>query len=86
MKLSDLPLEFWSEEVFREIGNSLGSFIQAHLRFHSKRNLSLDKILVDVDLKHGLVTKITLQKGPKSIVQALGTGLLWSPFSLYKMS
>lgn len=44
VQLPSLPIDFWFVEVFKEIGNSLGSFIEADMSFLESN--SLDEPLV----------------------------------------
>jgi len=66
-----LPIEFWSYEVFKEIGNSLGVFYEANMIFEETRIMTIVWILVGIDLRDGLALELVLQKGNLSITQAL---------------
>eukprot|EP01018_Ginkgo_biloba_P010712 Gb_14385 [translate_table: standard] len=63
VKLPGLPLDFWSNEVFKEIGNSLGSFIEVDMSLVDTNAMSVVRILVSFDLREGLGDNILIQKG-----------------------
>eukprot|EP01018_Ginkgo_biloba_P023075 Gb_32325 [translate_table: standard] len=58
-----LLLDFWSLEVFKEIGNSLGSYIEADMSFVDTNAMSMARILVSLDLREGLGDNILISKG-----------------------
>lgn len=63
VRLSGLHLQYWSEEVFMCIGNSLGSYLDHDRTFIESRNRILVRILVYLDTHEGLEEKITLHWG-----------------------
>jgi hypothetical protein len=65
------PLILWSEEVFKEIGNSLGLFYEEYTSFYDSGYMGMARILVGLDLSKGLVDSIIIRKGPAIFYQAL---------------
>eukprot|EP01018_Ginkgo_biloba_P010531 Gb_16175 [translate_table: standard] len=46
VKLPKLPIDFWTLEVFKEIGNALGSFVEADMSFQDTSAMRVARILV----------------------------------------
>jgi hypothetical protein len=57
---SGLPLAFWSREALEAIGNKLGSFVKLEPNWDSKKDHRWAWILVEVDVREGLVGNIDL--------------------------
>lgn len=55
-----LPLHFWSEDIFRRIGNALSTYLEHDNSYLSSGNMSLAEILVHLDTREGLEEHITL--------------------------
>jgi len=47
VKLPVLPIEYWSKEVFKEIGNTLGQFLEADMSFLKSKKMTMARILVE---------------------------------------
>jgi hypothetical protein len=77
-----LPVEFWSYEVFKEMGNLLGSFCEADMSFDETETMSITRILVGIDLREGPTSKLVLQKESIWISQALDYSSV--PFKCYR--
>eukprot|EP01018_Ginkgo_biloba_P004985 Gb_28741 [translate_table: standard] len=71
VKLPGLLLDFWSLDIFKEIGNTLGTFLEAEQGFVDSNSLSVARILVSLDLREGLAKEILIQKGGFSHSQLL---------------
>ena len=52
--LPGLPLEFWNPTWLREIGNELGTFIEADLSFQQMKIKKVAKILVSLNIRTSL--------------------------------
>jgi hypothetical protein len=53
-------LDFWSREVLEAIGNKLGSFVKLEPNWDSKKDRRWAWIMVEVDVREGLVGNIDL--------------------------
>eukprot|EP01018_Ginkgo_biloba_P032904 Gb_28853 [translate_table: standard] len=71
VKLPSLPLEFWSLEVFKAIGNVLGHFVEVDMFFITSGLVVITRILVRMDLREGLAESLELKKGLHSLTQPL---------------
>lgn len=60
VKLSGLPLHFWSKDVFMRIGNALGIYLDFDKSYESTGNKSMARILAYLDIIEGLEEHITL--------------------------
>jgi hypothetical protein len=58
--LPGLPLTFWSREALEAIGNKIGSFVKLEPNWDSKKDHRWAWILVEVDVREGLVGTIDL--------------------------
>ena len=71
MRLPNLPIHFWENSIFREIGEALGDFrivdSQSFEHFHS----TYARIIVDIDASKGLPAKIFLNHSRGSWTQLL---------------
>jgi hypothetical protein len=56
-------LFFWSEDVFRVIGNSLGVYFKDDMYFKSTGSMEMARIPIGLDLKDGLVDIISFKMG-----------------------
>jgi hypothetical protein len=66
-KTSCTPGLFWSYEVFREVKNSLGTFVESNMIFLQIVHMTIVHILIGFNLKEGLDTKMVVQNGNHSI-------------------
>jgi hypothetical protein len=62
--LPGLPLILWSDEVFKEIGNSLGLFCEVDNSYYDYGYMGVARILVRMDLSKELAKSIIIRKGP----------------------
>lgn len=53
--------QFWTEKLFRAIGNTLDLFLEADMSFLKTRDKSLARILVRLDPREGLIEEIYLK-------------------------
>ena len=58
--LLGLPIELWSSDVFRMIGNSLGMFVAADMSFKDFGLMVVAQILVSLYLRDGLTEKMEI--------------------------
>jgi hypothetical protein len=58
--LPRLPLTFWSREALEAIKNKIGSFVKLEPNWDSKKDHRWAWILVEVDVREGLVGTIDL--------------------------
>jgi hypothetical protein len=58
--LSALPLQFWSLDYFKAIGNFLGDFLEADLSFEKTKQRKIARILVNLNVREGLGEEIDL--------------------------
>lgn len=61
VRLPELSPHFWTKEVFRAIGNTLGIFLEADMYFRETRDMILARTLVRLDPREGLAEEIHLQ-------------------------
>lgn len=66
VRLPGLPLHFWSEDVFKHIGNALGTYLD-----YDKSNMAMARILVDLDKHKGLVENLQIQWRNTCCIQIL---------------
>ena len=71
VRLPNLPLHFWVNSIFKEIGEALGDFrmvdSQSFEHFHS----TYARILVDINVSKGLLAEIILNHSKGSWTQLL---------------
>jgi hypothetical protein len=60
VKPPSLLLILWSDDLFREIGNSLGLFYKVEKYFHTSGYMGMAYILVGINLSTGLKDTITI--------------------------
>lgn len=58
--MSDLPLQYWTPIIFKQIGNALGTYLDHDQSFESTGIMSMARILVHLDIRARLEEKITL--------------------------
>ena len=56
-----LPLHFWSEDVFRTIGDDLGIYLDHEISYTESTNMAIARILIHQDTRDGLVESLNLQ-------------------------
>eukprot|EP00253_Pinus_taeda_P017483 PITA_17483 len=71
VRLFNLPLHFWSEQVLEGIGNSIGKYIKADLERIDERLYTFARICVEVDLSKGLPDNIRLIYKQQNWLQTL---------------
>lgn len=49
VRLPSLPLHFWSEDIFRRIGNSIGTYMESNKSYLSTGKMAFARILVHID-------------------------------------
>lgn len=71
IRLPGLPLQYWSEDIFRRIGNSLGTFMEYDKSYQTTGMMAYARILVHLDTRGGLQENITIQWRASSCKQLL---------------
>jgi len=71
VRLPGLPKEFWSPSIFKDIGNSLGVFLEADMSFEVSGDMSLARILVKIDMREDLATEMKISTSNGTHVQTL---------------
>lgn len=71
VRLPGLPLDYWSEEHFRGIGNILGSYLGGDYSFVYTKEKKVARILVNLNVREGLAEDMKLSWGPYAIMQKL---------------
>jgi len=71
VRLPALPLHYWEPFHFRNIGNILGTFLEADLSYLETFDKRVARILVSINLREGLAEQINLIRGTESIPQIL---------------
>jgi hypothetical protein len=64
-------MQFWNSVSFAAIGNMLGSFIEADMSFKESCHMSVARILVQLDLRPGLLQELINESSSGSFVQTL---------------
>jgi hypothetical protein len=63
VRLPALPLQFWTLDYFKAIGNFLGEFLEADLSFEETKQRKVARILVNLNVREGLGEEIDLSWG-----------------------
>lgn len=61
VRLPGLPVHFWTEQIFKQIGDAMGKFLTYDDSFISSRTMAYARILVYMDLTYGLPEFINIQ-------------------------
>ena len=54
IRLPGLPLQYWSKDIFRRIGNSLGTFMEYDKSYQTTGMMAYARILIHLDTRGGL--------------------------------
>ena len=60
MRLPNLPLHFCSKDIFKQIGNTLGRYMDYDKSYKLTVNMSMARILVHLDTREDLEENIQL--------------------------
>lgn len=71
VRLSGLPMQFWTPQVFKRIGYALGTYLEHGQSYERTRIMTMERILVHLDTKVGLEENITLHHKHFSCKQLL---------------
>lgn len=71
VRLPGLPLEFWSDDIFKIIGDKLGSFVDADRSYEVSGRMTVARIMVNLDSSEGLSAELNLVYGDYSYIQIL---------------
>lgn len=71
IRLSALPLQLWTMEHFKAIGNFLGEFLEANMIFKEAKQRKVANILVCLNIREGLGEEVDLKWGIYSHTQKL---------------
>ena len=63
VRLLGLPMHYWSEEHFKNIGNILGMFLEAYLSFKEIKMIRVSRSLVNINIRQGLAEDMMLSWG-----------------------
>lgn len=61
VRLPRLPLQYWSEDIFKRIGNALDTYMGYDKSFHQTGMMAYARILINMDTRGGLYEHITIQ-------------------------
>lgn len=61
IQLPGLPLHFWSEDVFRRIGDAISTYMDHDKSYLQTGMMAYARILVNLDTRGGLLESITIQ-------------------------
>ena len=75
-----LPFPLWSKDILIGIANSIGRFVALEKDFHSSFDKRAARVLVELDVSHGLLPEIEIDCNSVVIVQNLD--YLKMPFML----
>jgi hypothetical protein len=71
VKFPGLPLFFWSYEVFKEINNNIIILLDMEMNFLDSGLMSVEKVLVGLDLWEGLARELNLQNNPFTYIKKI---------------
>lgn len=71
IKLPNLPIELWSDDDLKAIGDVLDTFIITDKRYKSLSYRSIAQILVDINSRLGLYEYTNIMLGDKKYTQQL---------------
>jgi hypothetical protein len=69
--LPGLPMQYWNSVCFTTIGNRLGEFLEANYSFEETRLMTVARILVQLDLRPGLLKEIKIKTTSGIFIQPL---------------
>jgi len=61
IRLPGLPLQFWSEDIFRRIGNAIGVYMDYDKSYLHTGMMAYARLLINLDTRGGLQEYITIQ-------------------------
>lgn len=61
VRLLGLPFHFWMEDIFRQIGDAIGTYLTFDASFQTTGCMDFVRILVHLDLSNGLLEHINIQ-------------------------
>lgn len=61
IRLPDLPLQYWSEDIFRRIGNAIGGFMDYDKSYLHTGMMAYARLLINLDTRGGLQEYVTIQ-------------------------
>lgn len=61
IRLPGLPLQYWSEEIFRRIGNAIGTYMEYDKCYLHTGMMAYTRVLIKLDTRGGLQEFITIQ-------------------------
>ena len=71
VRLYNLPLLFWNDQVLESIGNSIGRYVKTNMERIEVRIYTFSRICVEVDLSKGLPENIMLIYQQQKCLQPL---------------
>ena len=82
VKLPNLPLEYWSVDFFKLVGNTLGTHLETDFSYLQTGVCCLGRVLVLLDFRNGLAADLVIKKGNTEFNQPLD--YLGIPFRCYR--
>lgn len=61
IRLPGLPLQYWSEDIFRQIGNAIGTYMEYKKSYLHTGMMAYARILINLNTRGGLQEFITIQ-------------------------
>ena len=71
VRLPRIPTHLWNPRIFRMIGDTLGSFVNAKMSFKVTRDKPMARIPIILDLQEGLMGDICLNMAQGPFLQML---------------
>lgn len=59
--LPGLPFHFWTKDIFKRIGDAIGTYLTFDASFQTTGRMAFARILVHLDLSNGLLEHINIQ-------------------------
>jgi len=61
IRLPGIPLQYWSEDIFRRIGNAIGTFMDYDKSYQQTGMMAYARLLINLDTRGGIQEYITIQ-------------------------
>jgi hypothetical protein len=71
VRLPGLPMEIWTLKGFECLGNDLDRYMYVDISFTSTGKISVDRVLVSLNIRKGLTEEIELSWGDRYFLQKL---------------
>ena len=57
------PPNLWKPQIFQDVGNNLGSYLDADFSYLQTKDKSMARVLVNIDLREGLSEYLDMEEG-----------------------